>query len=891
MDKLLHLLPGLEGKEVRVCERMGGPARRGTVMSIPAVAEDVHVKVLLEDGAIRRLRVREIFQAYFSSLMDGAQGNDIPKEIKLIMVDLVQRVRAGKETTKDDCFKSVKELIETFREHLGVRVSKSALMRWARGESLCHPGRRPALVEEAEKLLVQEILRADEFLSPMCEKDILRLASKFTTDKFRFGRCKTPGHHWYMNFKQRASIHFPHAVQALSRTMDSRTTQWFNSENLHWWFKKFNEKIVDLGFARPPGPGESGESKWLKDMMGRVLLSDETCVSGGGKRKAKNAARKVWCDRNRVEHESSGKRPRRRVPNYARDVLDEHITALCSVTLNCQVAPIVFILSAQKDISAASRAELEEAVGKCGGLRPGVDLPDFNGRGIDEAFISTSEKGGMTSSNITGIMCKMFKTLYPDVEDVPGKRVLWLTDWHGSRLHLPLIDSLKDMGVRMLGWLPNTMSKTQLADVCLFGHMKAKLEALERDAAPSSRRAILTNVCKAVVATFTRDRILEGARLTGILPVDSTQLLNHPAAMDGDVLRERFDERAALKLLKIAQRTSPPTSPQDADESSTPQARTELFSRSPLFKTPEREGQADAVYSTVSQSKTRLGKRRSMQDAAKTPIAIEDYRSRVKGEIDERITQRQQEMEISLNVLQRDAARAVDHIINGVHHAKAVHLQEITFLKRLSRELSTEVVSSEKVSRIDEMLDDLRRAPRDQYGLAQEEPDTHQLPSPTLPGVDVNILQEFRQGLSVPHQDGMRGRRLVNKDGTVPFRIGSIIHATGEIEGTSSPVRSIVSAYEQRKEDVQRAREAKVAKRSATIEALPALLESIRPQAQKNTVADCRAYARALREEALARNDRARADEISKIMKSNGIELKQMVTTMAHPRSSAEPME
>jgi len=158
MDKLLHLLPGLESKEVRVRDRIGTHLRRGTVMSVPAVAEDAHVKVLLEDGAIRRLRARETFQAYFSSLMEGAQGNDIPKEIKLIMVDLVQRVRAGKDTNKEDCFKSVKELLDTFREHLGVLVSKSALMRWARGESLGHPGRRPALVEEAETLLVQEIL-------------------------------------------------------------------------------------------------------------------------------------------------------------------------------------------------------------------------------------------------------------------------------------------------------------------------------------------------------------------------------------------------------------------------------------------------------------------------------------------------------------------------------------------------------------------------------------------------------------------------------------------------------------------------------------------------------------------------------------------------------------
>ena len=248
-------------------------------------------------------------------------------------------------------------------------------------------------------------------------------------------------------------------------------------------------------------------------------------------------------------------------------------------------------------------------------------------------------------------------------------------------------------------------------------------------------------------------------------------------------------------------------------------------------------------------------------------------------------------MDMTLKVLQRDAARTVERIVNGVHHTKAVHRQEITFLKRLSKELSTELVSAAKVSRIDEMVDDLRRAPRDQYGLAQEEPDSRQLLSPSLPGVDVSILHEFRQEHSVPLKDGTRAQRLVNKDGTVPFRIGSIIHATGEIEGTSSPVRGIISAHEQRKENVQRVRLAKVAKRSESLEALPGLLAKIKPQAHENTVADCRAYARVLREVALARNDRPKADEILKVIKSNGIELKQVVTSMAHPGTSNGPME
>ena len=75
-------------------------------------------------------------------------------------------------------------------------------------------------------------------------------------------------------------------------------------------------------------------------------------------------------------------------------------------------------------------------------------------------------------------MIRSFKATFPDLAPEDGKRVLWFADWHDSRVSKTFIDAMRDLGVVMVGWLPNCTSKMQLADVSLFGDFKCQLEAM-----------------------------------------------------------------------------------------------------------------------------------------------------------------------------------------------------------------------------------------------------------------------------------------------------------------------------------------------------------------------------------------------------------------------------
>ncbi len=104
-------------------------------------------------------------------------------------------------------------------------------------------------------------------------------------------------------------------TEALERSTDCRTTAWFNSTNVNWWFDKFVKKINEYGFARRATAEETirgeGEAVWLPNMHSRVVLSDETCVSSAGHRKTTNPKKKVITTAERVEKEDHGPKYRR----------------------------------------------------------------------------------------------------------------------------------------------------------------------------------------------------------------------------------------------------------------------------------------------------------------------------------------------------------------------------------------------------------------------------------------------------------------------------------------------------------------------------------------------------------------------------------------------------
>ena len=58
--------------------------------------------------------------------------------------------------------------------------------------------------------------------------------------------------------------------------------------------------------------------------------------------------------------------------------------------------------------------------------------------------------------------------------------MLWLTDMHRSRPYSGVLEKLRAIGVHLVVWLPNYMSKMQLPDVTMFGPLKKCRDKTER---------------------------------------------------------------------------------------------------------------------------------------------------------------------------------------------------------------------------------------------------------------------------------------------------------------------------------------------------------------------------------------------------------------------------
>jgi hypothetical protein len=222
-------------------------------------------------------------------------------------------------------FDSWDELLEFFKDQ-GVGFSRDSLGRWAKGLGFVARGVKPAFDAVSEQMLIDAILLCDGLGQPMGVREICALAAEYAVDPAINARFSDDGPtaKWYKGFIERAKQAVPELVLALQRGTDCRTLKWFNTANIDWWFGLFNDKIRKYGFARAPKDGEEGESVWLPGMLQRVVVSDETCVSGGGQRKAANPKKKVVTKKDRLEHCDKGAGYRRVVETCGST--QEHIT-------------------------------------------------------------------------------------------------------------------------------------------------------------------------------------------------------------------------------------------------------------------------------------------------------------------------------------------------------------------------------------------------------------------------------------------------------------------------------------------------------------------------------------------------------------------------------------
>jgi hypothetical protein len=548
-----------------------------------------------------------------------------------------------------------------------------------------------------------------------------------------------------------------------------------------------------------------------------------------------------------------------------------------------------------------------EASAKCGGDRRN-DLLRFNGRYIDASFIGTSKKGGITRDNITGLMLDLFKNMYPDLADEDGKRILWLTDWHDSRLSEEFLRAMREAGVIMMGWLPNTTSVSQLADVALFGAFKVKRESLEKACQePLNRVAKVRIACQAMRETFTQERIEGGAKSTGMLPINRKALLEHPCINDGDTLHNKKEVVVRTAMLNRVQ-----SFPASHSIPNTPLS--DQLDDAPLLDTPQRTSSAESTFTSISQQKPRLGHRRSV-----SPEELEHFREQIKGKYVElegemRIRSipaftkslrekaelelmQNQEEKLALNKQKEELDKMMeelekkkkeldsrkktldesDTVVKNQYRTSLTKLHmEHAVVVRLKDEATTG--PPELLPILEEKYMDLTAAERSIYGLSVDPRDNWSCSLPQVPGLNVSVLETelSRATDALGWKKSKRGRDKEGCDEDVSFKIGTLINHYDEIEGTSDAIYWATARHEQRKEEEARladgkAEAAKNNKRQKLASLPQRMKEAAEALSKKETVGNCRAFLKVFSECDILKDTHRKEIKMILAMKGNDL--------------------
>jgi hypothetical protein len=87
---------------------------------------------------------------------------------------------------------------------------------------------------------------------------------------------------------------------------------------------------------------------------------------------------------------------------------------------------------------------------------------------------TTNEKGGTDGRVLWQLLLYYVKTLYPDIADTPGKRLLFKIDGGPGRLDISMLAELRSLGVYLFPGVQNTTQITQETDQN-YGEFKSLL--------------------------------------------------------------------------------------------------------------------------------------------------------------------------------------------------------------------------------------------------------------------------------------------------------------------------------------------------------------------------------------------------------------------------------
>ncbi|CAK9040279.1 Hypothetical protein (Fragment) [Durusdinium trenchii] len=339
----------------------------------------------------------------------------------------------------------------------------------------------------------------------------------------------------------------PEIRTVTTRNRELQSSKWLNSDNLNDWFDALKKMAIRNGFARERLQSESSEvGEFVWKYSGRVIITDETSISSGNSEVAKLGQGKVVTTADRVTGIS-----KRRPPGPVKDC-QYRITMVGGHNLLGEPTVPVWIVGQIGEPTEATVGKIKKAV------KEAIPEIKINNETVTEPIVEFHPRGGIAEDNIM-TMVDAIELMFPDVADEPGKRVLWMTDWHGSRLSLPLLRRLVEQGIYLHLWLPNTTAYMQSPDVALFSPFKQRMASIQmQELLADSKTGVdrarkISWAAKAYIETFTKERCLQGARVTGVMPVNREALLNLAETKEGNEIAATIKAHLGVQALEQLQ--------------------------------------------------------------------------------------------------------------------------------------------------------------------------------------------------------------------------------------------------------------------------------------------------------------------------------------------------
>jgi len=234
--------------------------------------------------------------------------------------------------------------------------------------------------------------------------------------------------------------------------MEQRRLQWTTHHNLDLWFTTFKSTLIELGFGREPTAEDVevvGEVVFFDNQKERIVNLDET--DGTLDEANRNRGGRPPMVFTSPDLSSGG---------TAANKSGYSSTIICGSNAAGEALPPHFQLKSLAQQDCTQRISVDwflhaaTVVGKFGFDEP-KELPTTFG---------LNEKGGMNTIELDKHIKKAILPLYPDVADVPGKRVLLKVDSGPGRMNVEMLASLRLQGVYLSPGVPNTTHVTQETD-------------------------------------------------------------------------------------------------------------------------------------------------------------------------------------------------------------------------------------------------------------------------------------------------------------------------------------------------------------------------------------------------------------------------------------------